>query len=122
MKSYNELSNSKRTQCSIKKDKIGVELYKLMSNSTFGRQMENVKKIQRYSHCKLWKKGKKVAPKSTFRDVFILSCTVPLYDMKKGTVLLDKPIQIGFDIYVWTLLKTKKSFCKRNDSQMHRYR
>ena len=26
-----------------KKDKIGVELYKLMSNSTFGRQMENVK-------------------------------------------------------------------------------
>ena len=46
MKSYTELNNSKRTQYSIKKDKIGVELYKLMSNSTFGRQMENVKKYK----------------------------------------------------------------------------
>ena len=46
MKSYTELNNSKRTQYSIKKDKIGVELYKLMSNSTFRRQMENVKKYK----------------------------------------------------------------------------
>ena len=46
MKSYTELNNSKRTQCSIKKDKIGVQLYKLISNSTFRRQMENVKKYK----------------------------------------------------------------------------
>ena len=46
MKSCTELNNSKRTQCSIKKDKIGVELYKLMSNSTFRRQMEIVKKYK----------------------------------------------------------------------------
>ena len=44
MKPYIFLNNEKRTKCSINKDKMGVELFKLMSKSNFGKQIENVTK------------------------------------------------------------------------------
>ena len=44
MKPYIFLNNEKRTKCSINKDKMGVELFKLLSNSNFGKQIENVTK------------------------------------------------------------------------------
>ena len=40
------LNNEKRTKHSINKDKIGVELFKLISNSNFGKQIENVTKYK----------------------------------------------------------------------------
>ena len=46
MKSYISLNNEKRTECSINKDKIGVELFKLISNGNFGKQIENVRKYK----------------------------------------------------------------------------
>ena len=42
MKSYISLNNEKRTECSIKKDKIGVDSFQFMSNA--GKQMENERK------------------------------------------------------------------------------
>ena len=39
MKPYIFLNNEKRNECSINKDKIGVQLFKCMSNSYFGRQI-----------------------------------------------------------------------------------
>ena len=49
LKSYNELNNNKRTQCSKNKDEIGVESYNLMSNSTFDKQIENIRKYKIFS-------------------------------------------------------------------------
>ena len=46
MKPYISWNNEKRTECSINKDKIGVELFKLMSNSNVGKQIENVTKYK----------------------------------------------------------------------------
>ena len=46
MKPYIFLNNEKRTERSINKDKIGVELFKLISNSNFGKQIENVTKYK----------------------------------------------------------------------------
>ena len=40
MKPYISLNNENRTECSINKDKIGVELFKLLSNSNFGKRKE----------------------------------------------------------------------------------
>ena len=44
MKSYISLNNEKRTECSINKDKIAVELF--MSNTNVGKQIENVRKYK----------------------------------------------------------------------------
>ena len=44
MKPYISLNNENRTEFSINKDKIGVGLFKLLSNSNFGKR----KKIQRH--------------------------------------------------------------------------
>ena len=46
MKTYIFLNNEKGTECSINKGKIGVELFKLISNSNFGKQIENVTKYK----------------------------------------------------------------------------
>ena len=46
MKSYISLNNEKRTECSINKDKIAVELFKRMSNANVGKQIENVRKYK----------------------------------------------------------------------------
>ena len=46
MKSYISLNNEKRTECSINKDKIAVELSKRMSNANVGKQIENVRKYK----------------------------------------------------------------------------
>ena len=46
MKSYISLNNEKRTECSINKDKIAVELFKRRSNANVGKQIENVRKYK----------------------------------------------------------------------------
>ena len=48
MKPYITFNNEKRTECSINNDKFVVDQSKLMSNSIFGKQIENPKKTQRY--------------------------------------------------------------------------
>lgn len=98
MKPYISLNNEKRTECSINKDKIGVELFKLMSNSNFGKQIENVRKYKDTRIANNADKAKKIATKVTFNECHILSENVTLYDMRKPNVLLDKPIIIGFTI------------------------
>ena len=98
MKPYISLNNEKRTKCSINKDKIGVELFKLMSNSNFGKQIENVRKYKDTRIANSEDKAKKTATKVNFNECYILSGNVTLYDMRKPNVLLDKPIIIGFTI------------------------
>ena len=46
MKPYISLNNGKMTECSINKDKIGVELFKIVINSNFGKQTVNVRKYK----------------------------------------------------------------------------
>ena len=98
MKPYISWNNEKRTECSINKDKIGVELFKLMSNSNFGKQIENVRKYKDTRVANNVDKTKKIATQVTLNNWHILSEFVSLYEMKKSTVLLDKPIIIGFTI------------------------
>ena len=46
MKPYISLNNEKMTECSINKDKIDVELFKIMINTNFGKKIENVRKYK----------------------------------------------------------------------------
>ena len=88
------MNHEKRTECSI--NKICVEFFKLMSNSNFGKQIENVTKYKDTRIANNAHKAKKMASKVTLNDSHILSELVTLYEIKKSTVLLDKPIIIGF--------------------------
>ena len=92
------MNNEKRTECSINKDKIGVELFKPISNSNFGKQTEDVRKYNDTRITNNVDKTKKIAAKVTLNNWHILSELVSLYEMKKSTVLLDKSIIIGFTV------------------------
>ena len=98
MKPNISLNNEKRTESSINKDKICVRLFKLMSNSNFGKQIENVRKYKDTRIANNDDKAKEIATKVTFNECHLLSENVTLYDMKKPNVLLIKPIIIGFTI------------------------
>ena len=98
MKSYVSFNNEKRTECSINKGKIGVELFKLLIKANFGKQIENVRKYKDTRIANNVDKAKKIATKVTLNECHILSENVTINDMRKPCVLLDKPIIIGFTI------------------------
>ena len=60
--------------------------------------MENVTKYKGTRIANNALKAKKIASKGTLNNWHILSEFFTLYEMKKSTVLLDKPIIIGFTI------------------------
>ena len=72
MKPYISLNNENRTECSINKGKIGVELFKLLSNSNFGKQIENVRKYKDTRIANNEDKTKKIETKVTFNECHIL--------------------------------------------------
>ena len=94
MKLYIFLNHEKRSECSI--NNIFVEFFKLMSNSNSGKQIENVTKYKDTRIANNAHKAKKMASKVTLNDSHILSKLITLCEMKKSTVLLDKPIIIRF--------------------------
>ena len=69
-----------------------------MSNSNFGKQIENARKYKDTRIANNDDKAKKIATKVTFNEWHILSENFTQYDLRKPNVLLDKPIIIGFTI------------------------
>ena len=69
-----------------------------MSNSNFVKQIDNVTKYKDTRIANNGDKAKKIASKVTRNNLHMFSEFVTLYEMKKSTVLLDKPIIIGFTI------------------------
>ena len=69
-----------------------------MSRSNFGKQIENVTKHKDTRIANNADKAKKIASKVTLNNWHILSEFFTLYEMKKSTVLHDKPLIIGFTI------------------------
>ena len=82
----------------MNKDKVGAELFKLVSNSNFGKQIENVTKYKDTRIVNNADKAKNLASKVTLNNWHVLSEFFTLYEMTKSTVLLDKPTIIGFTI------------------------
>ena len=69
-----------------------------MKNANFGKQIENVRKYKDTRIANNQSKANKISSKVTVNNWHILSEFVTLCEMKKSTVLLDKPIIIGLTI------------------------
>ena len=73
------------------KDKFGVDHCKLINNSLFGKQIENVER------CKDSRTANN-KEKVTLKKWHILSQFTTLYELRKSHVLFNKPISTGFMI------------------------
>ena len=69
-------------ECSINKDKFGVDRCKLMNNATFNKQIENVRKYKDTRIANNADKAKKLASKVSLNNWHILSQSVTLRTLK----------------------------------------
>lgn len=67
------------------------------------KQSENNKKHEDIRFVNSPDKAKKIASKVTIGSWFILSEYITMYNLKKSSIILDKPMHVGF-----TILETSK--------------
>ena len=70
-------------------------LYKLKNNSLYGKTCENVRKRINLKICNTPEKLVKYSSKVTFRKTTIITEDLVLALLRKGRIILDKPIYIG---------------------------
>lgn len=94
LKPYIDMNTEKRAIATTDFDK---DFYKLMNNSVFGKTMENVR-----SRVNVKLAGvdqlKKLLNKPNLDHINIISENLAAVQMKQTTILMNKPIQIGFTI------------------------
>ena len=95
MKPYIDFNNDKRTAATSSFDK---EFFKLLNNSAFGKTMENVKKRVNMVLTSSIETCKKLIEKPTFHSLHIFQKDYVGIQYRKESILLNKPIYIGFTI------------------------
>ena len=74
------------------------DFFKLMNNSIFGKTMENVRGRKQIELVHTEKRMKKIAAKPNFHRVDIFNEDLAAAHCLKTTIMLDKPIYVGFAI------------------------
>ena len=95
MKSYIDFNTNKRK---VAKEDFEKDLFKLMNNAVFGKTMENVRNRIRFELVNDEKRLKKLINDPTFDNTIIINETLVGVSRNKETVILDKPVAIGFSI------------------------
>jgi hypothetical protein len=103
MKSYIDLNTEKRREASINKNKFEEDFYKLMSNSVYGKTMENVRKRQNIKLCNSGKQVSKLIMKPTYKHRTVIDENMILVHKLNNKLKLDKPIYVG-----WAILELSK--------------
>ena len=103
IKSYIDLNTEKRREASIKKNKFEEDFYKLMSNSVYGKTMENIRKRQNIKLCNSGKQVSKLITKPTYKHRTVIDENMVLVHMLSNKLKLDKPIYVG-----WAILELSK--------------
>ena len=103
MKSFIDFNTVKRTQASEVNNVFEVEFYKLMSNSVFGKTMENKRKhsdmkMTREEHPGDVGRTEKYMSMMNLRSFPSIYHGMLFFQFKKPCVVLDKPIQVGMAI------------------------
>jgi hypothetical protein len=95
LKKYIDFNTNKRKEA---KDDFEKDMFKLMNNAVFGKTMENVRKRIRYELVNDKKRYQKLVNDVTFKDCDIISDNLVGISRSKTTVVLDKPIIVGFSV------------------------
>ena len=95
LKQYISMNTEKRKQANNSFEK---DFYKLMNNSIFGKTMENVRGRKNIELVHTEKRMKQVAAKANFTSFTIFNSDLVAAHCLKSTILLNKPIFVGFAI------------------------
>ena len=74
------------------------DLFKLMNNSVFGKTMENIRKHRDIKLVAMDKKRSKLVSEPNFHAMNLISEEMPIIEMKKPKIKMNKPIYLGFSI------------------------
>ena len=85
-------------QCSRVTNDFDVDFYKLLSNSLFGKTIENPEKRTKVKLCRTSCKLKRNVGKATFKRSKIIDENLVGVEMRYSTVKLNKPYYIGVAI------------------------
>ena len=74
------------------------DLFKLMNNSVFGKMMENIRKHRDIKLVTTDKKRSKLISEPNYHTINLISEDLPIIEMKKTKVKMNKPIYLGLSI------------------------
>ena len=95
LKPYINFNTEKRKQATNDFEK---EFFKLMNNSVFGKTMENLRKLVTVKLINNSKQLAKLTASPVFDSFRIFSKDLAAINMRKTTLLLNRPIYVGFAI------------------------
>lgn len=95
IKSYIELNNRYRRNASSECEK---NLYKLMNNSFFGKTCENPRKKINVRIATSSEECKRYLGSPNLENFLCLNENLALFKIRKNTLLLNKPIHVGFSV------------------------
>ena len=98
MKPYIDLNTEKRKEATRNDDEAGKDLFKLMMNAVFGKTMENLRKRINFEIVTSRKIALKRIAKPNFKREKKFREDLVGIHMSKPTLLLNRPIQVGFAI------------------------
>ena len=93
MKPLIDLNFEKRKEETVRGDKAGKDLFKLLNNAVFGKTMENLRKRINFEVVT----SRKIALKRIVRPNFMREDLVGVH-MAKPVLVINRPIQVGFAI------------------------
>ena len=92
MKSYVEFNSLCR---SLAKNDFDVDFYKLLSNSLFGKTIENPEKRTKVKLCRTREELERSVAKTTFKRSKIIDPRIVGVELRYSSVKLNKPYYIG---------------------------
>ena len=95
LKPYIDMNNELRKAA---KNDFEKDLFKLMNNSVFGKAMENIRKHRDIKLVTTDKKRSKLVSEPNYHTINLISENLPITEMKKTKVKMNKPIYLGLSI------------------------
>ena len=103
MKPYIDINTELKTEA---KNDFEKDFFKLMNNTVFGRTMESVRKHRDIKLITTGKRRNKLASEPNYHTTIYFSENVLAVEIKKTKVKMNKPVYLGYPVYL-IHIKTK---------------